>query len=88
MIGTDIETKYEGINTGEEERQVAELNEDEAELCEQYKEFYTIQGRTKGKMPGFWYIHRLKVKDRYPGIPSEVAELLSPPIEGEVQDIG
>ena len=28
---------------------VAELNKDEAELFEQYKEFYTIQGRTKEK---------------------------------------
>ena len=82
-----METEYKGIDTVEEEKQVAELNEEEVELFEQYKEFYTIQGRTKGKMPGFQYIHRLKVKDRYPGIPSKVAEMLSPPVEGKVQDI-
>ena len=53
LIGTDMETEYEEIDTAEEERQVAELNKEEAELFEQYKEFYTIQGRMKGKMPGF-----------------------------------
>ena len=43
--------------------------------------------RMKGKMPGFWYIHRLKVKNRYLGIPTDVAEMLSHPQEGEKQDI-
>ena len=41
----------------------------------------------KGKMPGFWYIHRLRVKNRYPGIPTDVAEMLSHPQEAEKQDI-
>ena len=87
LIGTNMETEYEEIDTAEEERQVTELNKEEAELFEQYKEFYTIQGRMKGKMSGFWYIHRLKVKDRYLGIPTDVAEMLSHPQEGERQDI-
>ena len=56
-------------------------------MFQQYKEFYTIQGRAKGKIPGFRYIHRLKVKEWYPGVPSNVAEMLSNPIEGEIQDI-
>ena len=56
-------------------------------MYHQYKEFYTIQARTKGKMPGFGYIHRLKVKERYPGVPTDLAEMLSHPIEEEVQDI-
>ena len=60
LIGTNMETEYEEIDTAEEERQVAEFNKEEAELFEQYKEFYTIQGRMKGKMPGFWYIQGLK----------------------------
>ena len=38
-------------------------------------------------MPGLGYIHRLKVKECYPGVPSDMAEMLSHPIEGEVQDI-
>ena len=38
-------------------------------------------------MPGFQYIHRLKVKDRYPGIPTDVVDMLSHPQEGEIQDI-
>ena len=63
------------------------MNKEEAELFKQYKEFYTIQGRMKGKMPGFQYIHRLKIKDRYPGIYTDVAEMLSHPQEGETQDI-
>ena len=88
LIGTDMETEYEEIDTAEEERQGTELNKEEAGLFKQYKEFYTIQGRMKGKMPGFWYIHRLKVKDRYLGIPTDVAEMLSHPQEGETQDIG
>ena len=87
LVGTDMETEYEGIDTVEEEKQIAELNEEETELFHQYKEFSTIQGRTKRKMLGFQYIHRLKVKDWYPGIPSDVAEMLSLPVKGEVQDI-
>ena len=38
-------------------------------------------------MPGFGYIHRLKVKEHYPGVPTDLAEMLSHPIEGEVQEI-
>ena len=56
-------------------------------MYQQYKEFYTIQGRTKGKIPGFRYIHWLKVKEHYLGVLSDIAEMLSHPTEGEVQDI-
>ena len=87
VIGTDIETVYEEMDTEEEESKVRKLTREELEMNQQYKEFYTIQGRTKGKIPGFRYIHRLKVKEHYPGVPSDVAEMLSHPIEGEVQDI-
>ena len=38
-------------------------------------------------MPGFQFIHRLKVRDKYLGIPTDVAEMLSHPQEGEKQDI-
>ena len=34
LIGTDMETEYEEIDTAEEERQVAELSKDEAEQNE------------------------------------------------------
>ena len=70
-----------------EESKVRKLTKEELEVYQQYKEFYTIQARTKGKIPSFVYIHRLKVKERYPGVPSDVAEMLSHPIEGEVQDL-
>ena len=82
VIGMDIETEYEEMDT-EEESEVRKLTEEELEMYQQYKEFYTIQGRTKGKIPGFRYIHRLKVKECYPGVPSDVAEMLSHPIEGK-----
>ena len=87
VIGTDIETEYEEMDTEEEECKVRKLTKEELEMYHQYKEFYTIQARTKGKMPSFGYIHRLKVKEHYPGVPSDIAEMLSHPIEGEVQDI-
>ena len=87
VIGTDIETEYEEMDTEDEEREVKNLTKEELEIYHQYKEFYTIQARTKGKMPGFDYIHRLKVKERYPGIPTDLAKTFSHPIEGEVQDI-
>ena len=87
VIGTDIETEYEEIDTEEEESEVRKLTKEELEVYQQYKEFYTIQGRTKGKIPSFSYIHWLKVKECYPGVLSDVAEMLSHPIEGEVQDI-
>ena len=59
VIGTDIEMEYEEMGT-EEESEVRKLTEEELEMFQQYKEFYTIQGRTKGKIPGFRYIHRLQ----------------------------
>ena len=75
------------MDTEEEECEVRKLTKEELEIYHQYKEFYTIQARTKGKMPSFGYIHRFRVKEHYPGIPSDVAEMLSHPIKGEVQDI-
>ena len=87
VIGTDIETEYEEMNTKEEESEVRKLTKEELEMYQEYKKFYTIQARSKGKIPGFSYIHRLKVKEPYPGVPSDVAEMLSHPIKGEVQDI-
>ena len=87
VIGTNIETEYEEMDMEEEESEVRKLTKEELEMYHQYKEFYTIQGRTKGKIPGFGYIHRLKVKEHYPGVPSDIAGMLSHPIEGEVQDI-
>ena len=87
VIGTGIETEYEDMDTEDEEHKVRKLTKEELEMYHQYKEFYTIQARTKGKMPGFGYIHRLNVKERYPGVPTDLAEILSHPIEGEVQDI-
>ena len=87
VIGTDIETEYEEMDMEEEESEVRKLTKEEFEMYQQYKEFYTIQARTKGKIPDFSYIHRLNVKEHYPGVPFDVAEMLSHPTEGEVQDI-
>ena len=87
VIGTDIETEYEEMDTEEEESEVRKLTKEELETYQQYEEFYMIQGRTKGKIPGFSYIHRLKIKECYPRVPSDVAEMLSHPTEGEVLDI-
>ena len=87
IIGTDIETEYEEMDTEDEEREVRKLTKEELEIYHQYKEFYTIQAKTKGNMSGFGYIHRLKVKERYPGIPTDLAKTFSHPAEGEVQDI-
>ena len=42
------------MDTEDEEREVRRLTKEELEMYHQYKEFYTIQARTKGKMPGFW----------------------------------
>ena len=77
----DIETEYEEMGTEEEESEVKKLTKEELEMYQQYKEFYTIQGRAKGKIPGFRYIHRLRVKEHYLGVPTDVAEMLSHPIE-------
>ena len=44
VIGTDIETEYEEMDTDEEESEVRKLTEEELEMYQQYKEFYTIQG--------------------------------------------
>ena len=45
------------MDTEDEESEVRKLTKEELEMYHQYKEFYTIQGRTKGKMPSFGYIH-------------------------------
>ena len=48
VIGTNIETEYEEMDP-EEESEVRKLTKEELEIYQQYKEFYTIQGRTKSK---------------------------------------
>ena len=48
-----LKTEYEEMDTEEEESEVRKLTKEELEMYQQYKEFYTIQGRTKGKIPGF-----------------------------------
>ena len=75
------------MDTEDKEHEVRKLTKEELEIYHQYKEFYAIQARTKGKIPGFGYIYRLKVKECYPGVPTDLAEMLSHIIEGEVQDI-
>ena len=45
VIGTDIETEYEEMDTEEEESKVRKLTKEELEMYHQYKEFYTIQAR-------------------------------------------
>ena len=87
VIGADIEIEYEDMDTKDEEHEVRKLIKEELEIYHQYKEFYTIHARTEGKVPSFGYIHRLKVRECYPGVPSDMAEVLSYPIKGEVQDI-
>ena len=82
-----LKWEYEDMDIGDEEHEVRKLTKEELEMYHQYKEFYTIQAKTKGKMPGFGHIHRLKVKEQYPGVPTDPAEMLNHPIEGEVQDI-
>ena len=54
VIGTDIETEYEEMDTEEEEHEVRRLTKEELEIYHQYKEFYTIQARTKGENAQFW----------------------------------
>ena len=87
VIGTDVEMEYEEMDTEDEECEVRNLHKEELEMYQQYKEFYTIQAETTGKMPSFGYIHRLKVKECYPGIPTDLVKTFSHPIEGEIQDI-
>ena len=50
-------TLNEEMDTEEEESEVRKLTKEELEMYQQYKEFYTIQGRTKEKIPSFSYIH-------------------------------
>ena len=47
VIGTDIETEYEDMDTEEKECKLRKLTKEELEIYHQYKEFYTIQARTK-----------------------------------------
>ena len=63
VIGTDIETEYEEMDTEEEESEMRKLTKEELEIYQQYKEFYTMQARTKEEIPSFSYIHLLKVKE-------------------------
>ena len=49
VIGTDIEMEYEEMDTEDEECEVRRLTKEELEMYHQYKEFYTIQARTKEK---------------------------------------
>ena len=86
VIGTGVETEYEEMDTEDEEHGVRRLIKEELEMYHQYKEFYMVQARAGG-VPSFGHIHRLRVKECYPGLPTDLVETLGHPIEGEVQDI-
>ena len=45
VIGTDIETEYEEMDTEDEECEVRRLTREELEIYHQYKEFYTYSGK-------------------------------------------
>ena len=49
VIGTDIDPEYKDLDTAAKEEEVGKLNKEEREIFEQYKEFYMIQARSKGK---------------------------------------
>ena len=86
VIGTDIETEYEEMATEEEESEVRKLTEEDWKCAKSIKNSIQYKGELKGRFLVFRYIHRLKVKEHFPGVPSHVAEMLSHPTE-EVQDI-
>ena len=45
VIGNDIETEYEDMDTEDKEHEVRRLTKEELEMYHQYKEFYTIQAK-------------------------------------------
>ena len=51
------------MDTEEEESEVRKLTKEELEMYQQYKEFYTIQARTKGKIPILVTYTDLKLKN-------------------------
>ena len=51
------------MDTEEEEHEVRKLTKEELEMYQQYKEFYTIQGRTKGKIPSLIIYTDSKLKN-------------------------
>ena len=63
VIGTDIEMEYEEMDTEDEECEVRRLTKEELEMYHQYKEFYTIHTRTKGKMPSFGFFIDLRSRN-------------------------
>ena len=67
LLAWTSQMEYEEMDTEEEESEVKKLTEEELDMFHQYKEFYMIQGRAKGRIPGFRYIHRFKVKERLSG---------------------
>ena len=52
-----LKQEYKEMDTKEEENELRKLTKEELEMYQQYKEFYMIQARTKGKIPNFSYIH-------------------------------
>ena len=49
VIGTNIETQYEEMDTEEEESEVRKLTKEELEMYQQYEECYTIQSKNQRK---------------------------------------
>ena len=87
VVGTEMSTEYEDMETSEEERQVQNLSKIEKLQHREMKDLMTVQGRLKGQIPGFKEGIQMQVTGRFPGVPSTEVKKYVVPEEGKRADL-
>ena len=87
VVGTEMSTEYEDMETSEEERQVQNLSKIEKLQHREMKDMMTVQGRLKGQIPGFKEGIQMQVTGQFPGVPSSEVKKYVVPEEGKRADL-
>ena len=87
VVGVEGDSDLEDMTISEEEEEVAKLSTQKRAMYKEMKDLMTVQGRLKGRIPGFREGIQMLVTGRYPGVPSDVVKPYVIPEEGAQADI-
>ena len=87
VVGVEMDSDLEEMTISEEEEEVAKLGTKKRVMHKEMKDLMTVQGRLRGRIPGFSEGIQMLITGRYPGVPSEMVKPYVIPEEGARADI-
>ena len=87
VVGVEMDSDLEEMTISEEEEEVAMLSTEKRAMHKEMKDLMTVQGRLRGRIPGFSEGIQMLITSRYPGVPSDIVKPYVVPEEGAQADI-